>query len=123
MMHIAQDRRWPVGRDSQWTVPIAWRYPGRLVRTRIRSAYVHSSWSYVHAINEPSFSRMLKRSVSVVLASLRGLNVPKAYASPLRSLRPCWTAFLTILQDFLGKAETLDRREFLPDYNSFSAAC
>jgi hypothetical protein len=27
----------------------------------------------------------------------QGLNVPKPYASPLRSLRPCWTAFLSIL--------------------------
>jgi hypothetical protein len=27
----------------------------------------------------------------------QGFNVPTAYASAFRSLRPCWTAFLTIL--------------------------
>jgi hypothetical protein len=26
------------------------------------------------------------------------LNVPQGYASALHSLRPCWTAFLTILR-------------------------
>jgi hypothetical protein len=26
------------------------------------------------------------------------LNVPQGYASGLHSLRPCWTAFLSILQ-------------------------
>ena len=26
------------------------------------------------------------------------LHVPKEYASPLRSLRPCWTRFLSILR-------------------------
>jgi hypothetical protein len=55
---------------------------------------------------------MLKNSFSVVLASLRGSTyglgkrlfrqavggrVNTVNASPLRSLRPCWKAFLNIL--------------------------
>jgi hypothetical protein len=39
---------------------------------------------------------MLKKPASGVLASLRG-STYEAYASPLRSLRPCWTIFLSIL--------------------------
>ncbi len=42
-------------------------------------------------------SRMLKKTSSFVLASLRGSTYGNEYASPLRSLRPCWTAFLNIL--------------------------
>src|SRR5262249_41522844 len=59
-----------------------------------------------------SDDKMLKKSASCVLASLRGSTyslgkrlfrqamggrVEKIYASPLRSLQPCWTAFLMIL--------------------------
>jgi len=42
---------------------------------------------------------MLKKSASIVLASLEAQRT-EAYASPLRSLRPCWTAFLSILKLF-----------------------
>jgi hypothetical protein len=42
-------------------------------------------------------SRMLKKSASVVLASFRPSTYPRGYASALHSLRPCWTAFLSIL--------------------------
>jgi len=41
--------------------------------------------------------RILKKSASCVLASLRPSTYPRGYASALRSLRPCWTAFLSIL--------------------------
>ena len=41
--------------------------------------------------------RMLKKSASGVLASLRPSTYPRGYASALRSLRPCWTVFLSIL--------------------------
>jgi hypothetical protein len=41
---------------------------------------------------------MLKKSASGVLASLRGSTYRTEYASPLRVLRPCWTAFLSILR-------------------------
>src|SRR5207253_10973245 len=34
------------------------------------------------------------------------LNVPQGYASPLRSLRPCWTAFLSILSLFRPQHHT-----------------
>src|SRR6267143_530614 len=44
------------------------------------------------------FSRMLKKSASVVLASFRPSTYPREYASALHSLRPCWTAFLSILR-------------------------
>ncbi len=40
---------------------------------------------------------MLKKSSSVVLASLRGSTYGTEYASPLHSLRPRWKAFLNIL--------------------------
>ncbi len=39
---------------------------------------------------------MLKQPASFVLASPEDQRT-KAYASPLRSLRPCWTVFLIIL--------------------------
>jgi hypothetical protein len=41
---------------------------------------------------------MLKKSTSGVLASLRGSTYGREYDSPLLSLRPCWTAFLSILE-------------------------
>jgi hypothetical protein len=40
---------------------------------------------------------MLKKPASFVLAPLRGSPYGKEYASPLRSLRPRWTAILSIL--------------------------
>jgi hypothetical protein len=44
---------------------------------------------------------MLKKSASVVLASLRGSTYRTEYDSPLYSLRPRWTAFLNILRALL----------------------
>jgi len=41
--------------------------------------------------------RLLKKPASIVLASLRGSTYGKEYDSPLRSLRPCWTALLNNL--------------------------
>ena len=46
-------------------------------------------------------SRLLPKSASIVLASLRGSPYGRKYASPLRSLWPCWTAFLNSLRDIL----------------------
>jgi hypothetical protein len=46
-------------------------------------------------------SKMLKKSASFVLASLSDSTYEKQYASPLRLLRPRWTAFLNILRVFL----------------------
>jgi len=43
---------------------------------------------------------MLKKSAGVVLASFRSSTYPRGYASGLHSLRPCWTAFLSILRLF-----------------------
>jgi hypothetical protein len=43
-------------------------------------------------------SRLLTKSASIVLASLRGSTYGTEYDSLLRSLRPCWTAFLNSLQ-------------------------
>jgi len=40
---------------------------------------------------------MLKQSASYVLASFRPSTYPGGYASALHSLRPCWTACLSIL--------------------------
>jgi len=46
---------------------------------------------------------MLKKPASFVLASLRGSTYGGEQASPLRSLRPCWTVFLSILPVGLEK--------------------
>jgi hypothetical protein len=43
---------------------------------------------------------MLKKPARVVLASFRSSTYPRGYASGLHSLRPCWTAFLSILLEF-----------------------
>jgi len=42
---------------------------------------------------------MLKKALSFVLASLRGSAYREEYASPPRSLRPRWAAFLNILEE------------------------
>jgi len=47
-------------------------------------------------------SRLLIKSASVVLASFRGSPYRSEYASPLRSLRPCWAAFLNSLRGILA---------------------
>jgi hypothetical protein len=46
-----------------------------------------------------SFRRLLTKSARGVLATLRGSTYGREYDSPLRLLRPCWTAFLNSLQD------------------------
>jgi hypothetical protein len=43
-------------------------------------------------------SRLLTKSASGVLASLRDSTYGTEYDSPPRSLRPCWTAFLNSLR-------------------------
>ena len=43
-------------------------------------------------------SRLLIKSASGVLASLRGSPYGREYGEPLSSLRPCWTAFLNSLR-------------------------
>jgi len=45
---------------------------------------------------------MLKKAASVVLASLGASTYGKEYASTPRSLRPCWTTFLNILDEMLS---------------------
>jgi len=42
---------------------------------------------------------MLKKTASFVLASLGVSTYGKEYASPPRSLRPRWAAFLNILRE------------------------
>ncbi len=42
--------------------------------------------------------RLLTKSASGVLATLRGSTYGGEYDSPLRVLRPCWTAFLNSLR-------------------------
>jgi hypothetical protein len=42
-------------------------------------------------------SRLLIKSASGVLAALRDSTYGSEYDSPLRLLRPCWTAFLNSL--------------------------
>lgn len=47
----------------------------------------------------PDFSGTLKKSASIVLASLRPSTYPRGYASALRSLRPRWSAILNARMD------------------------
>jgi hypothetical protein len=66
---------------------------------------------------------MLKKSASSVLASLRPSTYPRGYASALRSLRPCWTIFLSILTEVFLVVPHVRTIEVLVYLNSFSAAC
>ena len=67
-------------------------------------------------------SRMLKKSASGVLASFRPSTYRKGYASALRSLRPCWTAFLSILQEYFPVVPHVRTIEILACQNTISAA-
>jgi hypothetical protein len=68
-------------------------------------------------------SRMLKKSASSVLVSFRPSTYPRGYASALHSLRPCWTAFLSILQGCFPLVPHVRTSEVFACRNSFSAAC
>src|SRR5688572_4339735 len=57
-------------------------------------------------------SRMLKKSTSFVLASFRSSTYPRGYASCLHSLRPRWTAFLSILRIVLLLCYTCGQLSF-----------
>ncbi len=48
--------------------------------------------------------RLLTKPASCVLAALRGSTYGGEYASPLRWLRHCWTAFLNSLRGILPKS-------------------
>ena len=50
------------------------------------------------------------------------LNVPRGYASALHSLRPCWTALLSILREY-SPSMYVRIIGILAYQNSFSATC
>ncbi len=58
-------------------------------------------------------NRVLKKPASIVLASFRPSTYLRGYASALHSLRPCWTNFLSILQD-LSKAGAVEAHPPVP---------
>src|SRR5262245_44094222 len=62
---------------------------------------------------------MLKKSASVVLATLRSSTYRKEYASPLRLLRPCWTVFLSILVGYLTVISRVQLVDFQEVHNRF----
>ena len=88
---------------------------------------------------------MLKKAASFVLASFRPSTGtrpphhsaartdmvllirrtvrPRGYASGLHSLRPCWTAFLSILQECFLIVPHVRTIEILVCQDSFPAAC
>jgi hypothetical protein len=68
-------------------------------------------------------SRMRKKAASGVLASLRGSTYGPEYDSPLRSLRPCWTAFLRTLHDYSTSSHASISVTAAQVNMSFSAAC
>ena len=53
---------------------------------------------------------MLKKSTSFVLASLRSSTYGTEYDSPLRSVRPQWTAILSILHGCLAPCRLKKRQ-------------
>ena len=62
---------------------------------------------------------MLKQAASVVLASFRPSTYPKGYASALRSLRPCWTACLSILSNYAPNVPNMQTIETLLHHDHF----
>src|SRR5512141_1530520 len=62
---------------------------------------------------------MLKKSASVVLASFRPSTYPRGYASGLHSLRPCWTTFLSLLQECSAGVPHEDIFEMLVSRDGF----
>jgi hypothetical protein len=68
-------------------------------------------------------SRVLKKSASGVLASLRGSTYGAEYDSPLRLLRPCWTAILSTLHGQLESSQTSIPVMAAGAKMSFSATC
>ncbi len=68
-------------------------------------------------------SRVLKKSASGVLASLRGSTYGAEYDSPLRLLRPCRTAILSTLHGQLESPQTSIPVMAAGAKMSFSATC
>ena len=62
---------------------------------------------------------MLKKSASAVLASLRGSPYRTEYASPLRSLLPCRSGFLSILRECALLVPDMHAIEVLLCHNGF----
>jgi hypothetical protein len=73
------------------------RRPGESPVLAQRAVSEDPRWTRAVGDSSGPSSRMLKKSSSGVLASLRGSPYGTEYDSTLRSLRPCWTAFLSIL--------------------------
>ncbi len=76
----------------------------------------HAHWS-------KRASRMLKKSASVVLTSFRPSTYPRGYASALHLLRPCWTAFLSILPTIQALSPYVLSQQRDRQKPSFSANC
>lgn len=68
-------------------------------------------------------SRLLTKSASGVLASLRGPTYGTEYASPLHSLRLCWTAFLNSLRYILMVFVTFGAISFSRPLHGLSTHC
>lgn len=66
---------------------------------------------------------MLKKATNRVLASLRGSTYGTEYASPPRSLRPCWMVFLSILRCRSSSRETLQSIMTIGIEKRFSEVC
>ena len=71
-----------------------------------------TSYGRISLVSFDVISRLLTKSTSGVLASLRGSTYGRAYDSPLRSLRPCWMAFLNSLRGILRTFVTSGRVPF-----------
>ncbi|MBI5671876.1 MAG: hypothetical protein HZC50_01095 [Nitrospirae bacterium] len=79
-------------------------HPEDLTESRKKLTYFLSGW-----LGGPRLFQQHYGPISIpggVLASLRGSTYGPEYASPLRSLRPCWTAFLRILRGCSASFQT-----------------
>ena len=84
---------------------------GRCRKTQTALAHMGEAYFVKHGCTQTDesqrlVSRLLTKPASGGLASLRGSTYEPEYASPLRSLRPCWTAFLNSLRGMLLPVET-----------------
>ncbi len=82
-----------------------------------------AEWCVSSHVWTQCFSRVLKKSASGVLASLRGSTYGTEYDSPLRLLRPCWTAILSTLHGQLESSQTSIPVMAAGAKMSFSATC
>ena len=95
--------------------------PARPLRaeTRFSTGSVLASFRPSTGTRPPHHSAARTDLVLLIRRTVR----PKGYASVLHSLRPCWTAFVSILRECSPIVPHVRTSEVLARSHSFSAAC